>query len=220
MRTITRASLDDSPDLYDELAEVLREGGLICLPVGRHYSIAASLMDEDAVIRLVQSKRRSKRAPSLVFVPDRDALGQVVADVPDRALALMNAFWPGPLTILFRPGACLPRKVTKTLAAKKKDRLGVRITQEPVAQRLVDAFGGPLLITSANLASKVGSSSQAQVRKNFARAVDVMVEAGDVGVADPSTVVDPESDDRPIVREGAVPSDRVLALLASEPAEA
>jgi len=212
--------LDDSPDLYGELAEVLREGGLICFPKGRHYSIAASLMDEDAVIRLVQSKRRSKRAPSLVFVPDREALGEVVDEVPARAEALMDAFWPGPLTILFRPGAGLPRKVSKTLAKKKKDKLGVRITHDPVAQRLVDAFGGPLLITSANLASKVGSSSLAQVRKNFARTVDVIVEAGDVAVADPSTVVDPESDERPIVREGAVPADRVLALLAGDPAEA
>ncbi len=220
MRTITRQSLDESPDLYTELADVLHDGGLVCFPVGRHYTIAASLMDEDAVIRAVQTKRRAKKAPSLVFVPDRDALGGLVADVPRRAEALMDAFWPGPLTILFRPGDGLPRKVARTLAKGKKDRLGIRVTHEPLARKLVDAFGGPLLITSANLSKKVGSASLAQVRKNFARAIDVMVEAGDVGQDQPSTVVDPESADRPIVREGAVPADRVMDLLAARSGEA
>jgi L-threonylcarbamoyladenylate synthase len=220
MRTITRQSLDDSPDLFAELAEVLHDGGLVCFPVGRHYTIAASLMDEAAVIRAVQTKRRAKKAPSLVFVPDRESLGAVVAEVSERAVALMDAFWPGPLTILFRPGDALPRKVTKTLAASKKDRLGVRITHEPLARQLVAAFGGPLLITSANVSKKVGASSLAQVRKNFARAIDVMVEAGDVGSDQPSTVVDPESIEHPIVREGAVPAERVLALLAGETGEA
>ncbi|MDP7113491.1 MAG: L-threonylcarbamoyladenylate synthase [Myxococcota bacterium] len=219
MRTITRQSLDDSPDLFGKLADVLHDGGLVCFPVGRHYTIAASLMDEGAVIRAVQTKRRARRAPSLVFVPDREALGEVVEEVSDRAAALMDAFWPGPLTILFRPGAALPRKVTRTLAAGKKARLGIRITHEPLARQLVDAFGGPLLITSANVSKKVGSSSLAQVRKNFARAIDVMIEAGDVGSDQPSTVVDPESTERPIVREGAVPADRVLALLTGDRGE-
>ncbi len=220
MRTITRSSLDESPELFRELADVLHAGGLVCFPVGRHYIIAASLLDEDAVMRLVQTKRRSRRAPSLVFVPDRDTVGHLVSDIPERAVPLMDACWPGPLTILFQPGEGLPRKVSKTLVARKTDRLGIRMTQEPMARQLVETFGGPLLISSANLSKKVGSASLAQVRKNFARTVDVMVDAGDVGTSAPSTVVDPLSTDRPVVREGAVPTDQVLALLDSTPAEA
>lgn len=220
MRTIPLRSLDDSPELYAELAEILRDGGLVCFPVGRHYGIAASLLDEDAVIRLVQSKRRSRRAPSLVFVPDRDALHDVVDQIPPQALPLMDAFWPGPLTILFRPAADLPSKVSRTLAKRHSDKLGVRISDEPLAHRLVEAFGGPLLITSANVARKVGSSSLAQVRKNFARVVDVVVDAGDLPACLPSTVVDPEADGSPVIREGAVPAERVLRILTPGLAEA
>ncbi len=217
MRTISVNDLEQSPELYRELADVLHHGGLVCFPTGRQYGVAASLMSEDAVIRLVQTKRRAKRAPSLVFIPDRDALPTVVEEITPAAQSLIDEFWPGPLTILFRPSDELPRKVTKTVAAKKKDKMGVRITHESVAGQLVQAFGGPVLVSSANISRKAGSSSKAQVRKNFGRTIDIMIDAGDVPVAEPSTVVDPDSG-RGIVRDGAVPSQRVLDLLGSSEA--
>jgi len=214
MRTISVQDLENSPDLFRELADVLHDGGLVCFPTGRQYGVAASLMSEDAVIRLVQTKRRAKRAPSLVFIPNRDALPQVVSEVSPAAQSLIDAFWPGPLTILFRPSEDLPRKVAKTVAAKKKDKMGVRITHEAIAGQLVQEFGGPILVSSANISHKAGASSMAQVRKNFGRNVDVMIDAGDVPMAEPSTVVDPD-DGRGVVRDGAVPTERVLELLAN-----
>ncbi len=213
MRTITLAELQQEPELYGEIAAVLRGGGLACFPTGRQYGIAASLLDEDAVIRLVQAKRRAKRAPSLVLIPDRAVLSQVTGDVPEAAESLMRQFWPGPLTILLRPSEELPRKVRKTLAAKKDDKLGVRISSAPVTADVVAAFGGPLLVTSANLSRKVGSLSVAQIRKNFARTVDLIVDAGDLPADLPSTIVDPECDATPIRREGSIPAGRIQALL-------
>ena len=215
MRSIDMRTLSESPALYEELADVLRDGGLVCFPTGRQYGVAAALLSEDAVIRLVQTKRRSAKAPSLVFIPDRSCLDDVVSEIPQGAELLMDAFWPGPLTILFRPSPELPRKVGKTLAKRAKDRIGVRISHEEVPSRLVQAFAGPLLISSANISRKAGSNSAAQVRKNFGRQVDVMVEAGDVPHTPPSTVVDPESTKKPIVREGAIPTGDVLTLLRS-----
>lgn len=214
MRTISVQQLEQSPELYRELADVLHDGGLVCFPTGRQYGVAASLMSEDAVIRLVQIKRRSKRAPALVFIPDREALQAVVSEVSPAAQSLIDAFWPGPLTILFRPSEELPRKVTKTVAAKKKDKMGVRISHEAIAGQLVETFGGPVLVSSANISRKAGSSSMAQVRKNFGRTIDIMIDAGDVPQAEPSTVVDPD-DGRGVVRDGAVPAQRVLDLLGS-----
>jgi len=213
MRTLTIQELEDTPALYDEIAEVLKDGGLVCFPSGRQYGIAAALLSEEAVIKLVQAKRRSKRAPSLVLIPDRGALGEVTDAVPESAANLMDHFWPGPLTILLKPSGDLPRKVRKTVAAKKGDRLGVRISDSPVASRIVAAFGGPLLITSANLSKKVGSLSVAQIRKNFSRSVDLIVDAGDLPADPPSTIVDPESADTPIRREGSIPAERVVGLL-------
>ena len=93
MRTISVQDLESSPDLFRELADVLHDGGLVCFPTGRQYGVAASLMSEDAVIRLVQSKRRAKRAPSLVFIPNCDALPQVVSEVSPAAQKLVDEFW-------------------------------------------------------------------------------------------------------------------------------
>ncbi len=211
MRIISIDDLQRRDGLFDDIADVLRDEGLVCLPIGRHYGIAAALRSESAVMRLVQSKRRTRRAPSLVFVPDLRALEEIVAEVPETARHLMDAFWPGPLTLLLRPGDGLPPRVRKTLARSKRDKLGVRITDDPVCARVVERLGEPILLSSANIARKVGSNSVAQVRKNFARAVDLMIDAGDLPSADPSTIVDPES--AQIRRDGAIPAHRVQALL-------
>lgn len=216
MRTISLSELDDSPALVDDIATVLQEDGLVCFPTRRQYSLAASLYSEDAVMRLVQSKRRSTKAPSLVLVPDRKTLRELAADVPPVAEALMRRYWPGPLTLLMRPGDRVPAKVVRTLGLRKGGRLGVRFCESDPACRITRAFGGPLLISSANIAKKVGSSSVAQIRKNFHRTVELLVDAGDVPEAAPSTVVDPDHDaPQRVTREGIIPAAQVIELLTA-----
>ncbi len=216
MRTITLSALDDNPSLVDDIAAILRRDGLVCFPTRRQYSLAASLYSAEAVLRLVQSKRRSTKAPSLVLVPDRRALRALAADVPPVAEALTRRFWPGPLTLLVRPGDKVPGKVIKTLGLKKGRRLGVRFCESDPACRITKAFGGPLLISSANIAKKVGSSSVAKIRKIFHHSVELLVDAGDVPAATPSTVVDPD-DKAPtrVTREGIIPAAHVVEALVA-----
>lgn len=213
MRIVTPQQLEQNPSLYDELVDVLREDGLVCFPGHRQYSIAASLMSPDAVIALVQSKRRSGKAPSLVLIPDEAFLAQVVEEIPDVAWALTSTFWPGPLTLVLAPSSELPGKVRKTLGAKKPPRIGVRVPGPGHQQELVRRFGGPLLISSANLSQKVGSSSASNVRKNFNHTVDVMIDAGDVPEKLPSTIVDLTTDPPQITREGQIAASSVAEIL-------
>ncbi|MFW5739016.1 MAG: L-threonylcarbamoyladenylate synthase [Myxococcota bacterium] len=216
MRIVTAQYLEDSPEIYDEAVDVLREGGLVCFPGHRQYSIAASLLNVDAVIALVQSKHRSGKTPSLVLIPEVGALEQVVEEVPDVAYRLARAFWPGPLTLLLRPSSELPSKVRKTITPKKPARIGVRVPGPGHQSEIVQRFGGPLLISSANLANKVGASSASHVRKNFNHTVDLMIDAGDVPEKPPSTIVDLLGDIPKVTRVGQVSEEAVAAASATE----
>lgn len=213
MRIITPEQLEQNPALYDEIVQMLRDDGLVCFPGHRHYSIAASLTSQDAVIKLVQSKHRSGKAPSLVLIPDFEALGIVVEEVPEIAATLARAFWPGPLTLRMQPSSELPGKVRKTIADKKQARIGVRVPAPGHALEILRRFGAPLLISSANLSNKVGSSSASNVRKNFNHTVDAMIDAGDIPDRPPSTVVEIADGQMKVTREGKITAAQVEEAL-------
>ena len=216
MRILTANQVEQDPSFYDQAAEVLREDGLVCFPSHRQYVVAASLLSVDAVIALVQSKRRSGKAPSLVLIPDHSFLSSVAEDVPEAAQLLTRAFWPGPLTLRLEPSFELPNKVRKTIAAKKPVRIGVRVPGAGHALEIVKRFGGPLLISSANLSNKVGSSSASNVRKNFNHTVDLMIDGGDVPEKLPSTIVDLTGESPLVTRTGQISEEIVAKVLAGE----
>ena len=197
--------------LYKESSNVLQQSGLVCLPCHGKYRLLAALEDSDAVMHLFQSKRRVGKRPALVFVSNEEMLRRVAADVSPLAKRLMEAFWPGPLTIQFEANPDLPRKVIKQLT-RANGHIGVRIPDDPVAMAMVEAFGGPLLVSSANKEKKAGDSSPAQIRKNFVHRVDLFVEAGDLVTEAPSTVVNIDSGTPKVIRPGAISEEQLLAV--------
>jgi L-threonylcarbamoyladenylate synthase len=213
MKIIPAADLDSSPNRYREIVDALVQDGLACFPAESNYRLAASLFSADAVMRLMQSKRRAGHHPALVFVADVAMLGQVVAEVPEAAARLAAAFWPGPLTLLLDLRDDLPPKVAKTLT-RATGKVGVRAPSCTVAARVVREFGGPLLISSANLERKAGAGSLAQVRKNFQQKLAVCVDAGDLREGPPSTLVEIDADGWRVAREGAIAREAIEAALA------
>lgn len=197
-------ALDD----YEELVRVLEDDGIICFPAESNYRLGASALSVRAVNALVAAKRRSRHAPALVFVSGREMLEEVAADMPDVGKTLADTFWPGPLTLLVKPGEIFPGKVRKTIA-KATGLVGVRIPGHPVARGIVETFGKPILVSSANLAKKSGASSPAQVRKNFGRQIEAMVDLGDLPTANPSTLVSIAGDAVEIKRQGAVSEEEI-----------
>lgn len=216
MRILPASDLEQNPALYDEVVDVLRDDGLVCYPGHRQYSIAAPLMSSEAVMALVQSKHRSGKAPSLVLIPEESALDDVVEEVPEIARSLTRAFWPGPLTLVLKPSPDLPPKVRKILMPKKPARIGVRVPGPGYQLEIVRRFGAPLLISSANLANKVGATSASNVRKNFNHTVSLMIDAGDVPERQPSTIVDLLGDEPKVTRVGQISEADVLRALNGE----
>ena len=213
MLTITSQQIEQDPSLMDEAVNALNSDGLVCFPGHRQYCIAASLMSPEAVVALVQSKRRSGKAPSLVLIPDMSQLPLVVEEVPPIAKLLAETFWPGPLTIVLKPNPELPPVVRKTISASKPPRIGVRVPDSGFQRELVQRFGNPLLVSSANLSRKAGAGSASNVRKNFNRTVKVMIDSGDIHEKAPSTIVSLIGGTPEITREGKIPADKVKQAL-------
>jgi L-threonylcarbamoyladenylate synthase len=195
----------EAPARIAEITRVLADGGLACFPMRGGYRIAVDARSEDAVGRLMQSKRRARNHPALVLVGSLSAASEVVAGTTwPTTRRLAERLWPGPLTLVLPPSDRLPTKVRKVLT-RATGKLGVRVTDDPIAAAVVMQFGGPVLLSSANLEQKPGAASASVVKQRFVRAVDVWVDAGDLPPAPPSTIVEVDEGGWTLVRDGAVP---------------
>lgn len=212
MKQLTAADLAAAPARVEEIAAALRSGGVVCLPLGGAYRLCASLGDEAAVLKLLQSKRRSGHRPALVLVTGVKMLEQLTGRCAPAARRLIDRFWPGPLTLLCDVTAELPPKVTRALT-RATGKVGVRSPEDPVAAAVVAAYGGPILVSSANLANRPGAGSVAKVRSSFARQIDVLVDAGDLPPAPSSTLVELTAEGFTITREGAISEAEIAAAL-------
>ncbi len=194
----------EAPERAAEIAGILADGGLACFPVRGAYRIAADARSEDAVTRLMQSKRRAHNHPTLVLVANlAGARGIVDGTAWKTTRRLAERLWPGPLTLVLPPSDELPVKVRKVLS-RATGKLGIRMPEDPLVSLILTNFGGPLLLSSANFEKKPGSSSAAAVRQRFVRAVDIWVDAGDVTPAAPSTIVEVTETSWTLLRDGAV----------------
>lgn len=196
--------LNDEAQQRSAAAALRDDDGLICFPCRGTYRIAASLLSEEAVLELLQTKRRSRHKHALVLVSELAMLEQMASEIPDGARRLIEALWPGDLTLrLPLDKGELPRKVYKELSKPDK-KVGFRLAVSPAAQLLVRQSGVPLLVSSANLSQKAGAASVAAIRKHFSRDVALFIDSGDLPAAPASTVVDFNGDGYKLVREGTV----------------
>jgi L-threonylcarbamoyladenylate synthase len=217
MKTVTLTSSQDESLLCQEIARVLKEGGLACLPCSGRYRIVADLTNEDAVLAVAQSKGRVHDAPALVFVDGEKMLDVVAAPLAPGVLQLARAIWPQSLTIRVTPHPQLPARVLRQLGGKKS-RIGVRIPEDALVRATVTALGRPLYVSSANREHKPGENSVAQIRKNFGNHVQIFVDCGDLAPRPASTVVDLVEGRLVFARVGAVRAETVEAVFLSHQA--
>ncbi len=187
-----------------DIAKSIGDGGLACIPIRGAYRMLADARSQAAINKLAQSKRRAHNRPALIMVADLAAARDIVDGTAWPTTAkLTKALWPGPLTLVLPPSKRLDTKIAKVLS-RSTGRIGVRVPDDALSTAIIQAFGGPLLVSSANIESKPGSSSAAAVRQRFDRMLDIWVDAGDVKPEAPSTLVELSESEWKLVREGAV----------------
>ncbi len=205
----TRCDLSE-PSLR-EAADIVRKGGVIAFPTDTFYGLGACPFNAHAVQRIFGLKGRSlPSAPILVLVRSRADLQTLVSEITPAAERLMEACWPGPLTLVFRASAAVPPVLTAGTGT-----IGVRLPAHPDVQRLLQAVGGPLTGTSANRSGQPPATTVDEVERALGDGVDAILNGGATPGGLPSTVVDTTVTPPRLIREGRVPTAAVLSIINS-----
>ena len=208
MATIERYAVSTAPVLAELVRSLLKKRALIALPTESFYGLAVAPLDERALARLWKIKDRSEGKPILLLIGERSQLEPFVRSIPYAATLLMNAFWPGPLTIVFPAAKSLPDAVTAGTGS-----VGIRLS---AWQPLVDllCLVGPVTGTSANREGMAPPRTAEEVQRNFGDMLDLIIDAGPTPGGQPSTVVDVRGPIR-IVRDGSINRVAIAEQLAA-----
>jgi L-threonylcarbamoyladenylate synthase len=189
-------------------ARCLAAGGLVAFPTETVYGLGADATNAAAVARLYQAKGRPAFNPLIAHIRDIEAARQI-ALFHAPAMALAEAFWPGPLTLV------LPKRkgcVVAELATAGLDTIAIRVPAHPVAREILRAFGGPVVAPSANLSGHVSPTTAAHVQTDLGGRIDLVVDGGPVEVGVESTIVG--CFEQPmLLRPGGVPSGEIEHVL-------
>ena len=197
-------------DHIAETSQVIKEGGVIVFPTQYLYGLGADALNAEAVDRIFEIKQRSYHKPLLVLIPHRKDLTKLVQHVSSAAVDIMNYFWPGAVTLIFKARDTLPENLTA-----KTGKVGIRMPQHPVALALSRSVGCPLTATSANITGTSGCSTVSDINLRISNKVDLILDAGPLKGGIGSTVVDVTVDPPKILREGAIPAKDIFIALRS-----
>ncbi|HWT16184.1 MAG TPA: L-threonylcarbamoyladenylate synthase [Patescibacteria group bacterium] len=201
MTFVTDAELADA-------CAALRRGEVIGLPTETVYGLAGDARNVEAVRRIFSIKGRPADHPLIVHLADASELGSWTREVPDLALKLAAAFWPGPLTMILKRAGHVSDLVTGG-----QDTIGVRVPNHPVALALLRMFGSGLAAPSANRFGHVSPTTAAHVRDEFGDAVPIVLDGGPCKVGIESTIVDLSGTTVRILRPGQIGADRIAEVL-------
>jgi L-threonylcarbamoyladenylate synthase len=206
-RTVVLPS--SAPSAIEWAAERLVAGGVIALPTDTVYGVAASLAHKAALERVFAIKRRPQDHVLPVLISSTDALVRIAKRVSDEVLLLLDRYWPGPLTVVVPAREGMPALVTGP-----GETVGVRLPNHPLAIEVIDKAGGAVACTSANRSGEPPARSAREVADALGAELDLILDGGLAPGGVPSTVFAVENDAIRVLREGAVPSEHLLATWA------
>jgi L-threonylcarbamoyladenylate synthase len=192
----------------ERVAAIWRGGGTVAFPTETVYGLGAHAFDPKAVERIFTAKQRPAWDPVIVHVGQGLPLGRLVAEISDTARALMEAFWPGPLTLLLPRGPDVPDIVTAG-----RPLVGVRVPSHPVARALIAAAGMPIAAPSANSFGRPSPTTAAHVLDDLDGRIDAVVDGGPTRHGVESTVVDAGQSPVIVYRPGAVTLEALRSVV-------
>ncbi len=201
---------EESAAALHRAAAILRSGGTVAFPTETVYGLGANALDAAAVERVFAAKERPSWDPLIVHVTTDAQLESITGELPAKARPLMDAFWPGPLTLLLPKSAMLPVIVTAG-----RSRVGVRMPSHPVARRLIDLAQVPIAAPSANSFGRTSPTRAEFVLEDLDGRIDAVIDAGETTLGLESTVVDVCDDPPVLYRPGMVTCEELEAIIGT-----
>ncbi len=210
-RTTTETLCPDAAGIARAVT-IWRAGGLVAFPTETVYGLGADAENGVAVARIFAAKGRPSFNPLIIHVADLDTARRF-ATFSDIAERLAQAFWPGPLSLVLpaRNGSGLSSLVTAGL-----ETVAIRIPENPLAQKLLNAFGGAIAAPSANPSGQISPTGASHVLTGLAGRIDAVIDGGDCVVGLESTIVDPNHTPPLLLRPGGLPAEALAAMLGTD----
>lgn len=194
---IDPAQIDESE--MEEAAKLIREGELVAFPTETVYGLGADALHPEASKKIYAAKGRPSDNPLIVHIADMESLYDVAKDISQKAIDLAEAFWPGPMTMIFQKTDKVPLSTTGGL-----NTVAVRMPSHPIAKELIRQSGVYVAAPSANTSGRPSPTQAEHVIEDLHGKIDMIIDGGHVGIGLESTIVDMTGETPVILRPGYI----------------
>ena len=204
--------LSNTTEDIQKAAAILRDGGLVAMPTETVYGLAADALNGAAVRRIFEAKGRPMDNPLIVHIADVGDINrlELVADFPEKARRLAEAFWPGPLTVILPKGKSIPDEVSAGL-----DTVALRLPAHPDARELIRCSGLALAAPSANTSGKPSPTTAQHVADDMDGRIEAILDGGACSVGVESTVITLATPVPRILRPGIITREDIESVIGA-----
>lgn len=198
-------------ETYTQAVDIIRSGGIVAFPTETVYGLGADATNAEAVGKIFEAKGRPTDNPLIVHVDSKETAINYVDDVSDKALKLMDAFWPGALTLIMKSK---PRIFAQNVTADL-ETVGIRVPNHPVALNLLKRVQLPIAAPSANTSGKPSPTLAEHVYHDMEEKIPLILDGGPTKIGIESTVLDMTSEPPVILRPGNVTKEQIENVIGT-----
>lgn len=191
-----------------EAVEILRRGGLVAFPTETVYGLGADGLNQDASKKIYAAKGRPSDNPLILHIADFEALKELTLQCPEKGRKLAEAFWPGPLTIIFNKSDKVPYGTTGGL-----ETVAIRMPSHPVAFELIRQSGIYVAAPSANVSGRPSPTKAEHVIEDMDGKIELIIDGGKVEIGLESTIVDVTGPIPIILRPGYITASMIEEVI-------
>ena len=194
-----------------ETIEVIKMGGIIIAPTDTVYGLISDALNEKAVEKIYEIKKRKKSNPCSILVSNKDMLKKVVRKVSFEEEKIIDKFFPGAITLIFEKNEQIPDIVTSGL-----NTVGIRMPNDKFLLKVIELLGSPIVATSLNLAGEETKTNLDNISKEILNNVDYVIDNGNTKIGVASTVAKIDGKKVEILREGTITKNMIQEVLEEE----
>lgn len=203
-----RLDEENKEQILEKAVEVIRSGGLVVFPTETVYGLGANAFDENAVKKIFQAKGRPSDNPIIVHISETKQLDDLALPASPLEKKLMDAFWPGPFTLILKK-----KEEVSSVISGGLPTVAVRMPSHAFARELISASGVPIAAPSANISGRPSATTGAHVLGDLEGKADLIIDGGISEIGLESTVVKLDGERVLILRAGAITKEMIEKVL-------